>query len=338
MLLISLPELIPEEAYYWNYAQHLALGYLDHPPLSAWLIAASVKLLGNSEFSVRLPAWLCSITSLFFAFHLVKEAFDRRTAWFGAAIFASVPYFFGIGMAITPDAPLVTWWAASLYFLLCLIKKSENLSESCWKDWLGLGLCLGLGMLSKYTIALVGLSSLVVFIWHPPLRRYFLRPQPYLAVIVALAVFSPVIYWNATHEWASFAFQGSRRLNSETTFGLPLYLLHLLALATPTGIVAAGWFYWRSRREASVSPATLRFCAALFLFPVAVFLFFSLRHGTKIIWAGPAFLAALPLMARHLALGLEAAKTRTERYLYKSWMVMLPASLIGFAAVIYYPA
>ena len=50
-------ELMPQEAYYWNYAQHLDIGYLDHPPLVAWLVAASLAL-GGGEFFVRLPAVL----------------------------------------------------------------------------------------------------------------------------------------------------------------------------------------------------------------------------------------------------------------------------------------
>ena len=32
--------LLPEEAYYWNYAARPDFGYLDHPPMVAWLIAA----------------------------------------------------------------------------------------------------------------------------------------------------------------------------------------------------------------------------------------------------------------------------------------------------------
>jgi len=84
LLLIGLPELIPEEAYYWNYAQHLALGYLDHPPLSAWLIAASVKLLGNSEFGVRFPAWICSLGSLFL--HFSSSTWPSIVARLGSAL------------------------------------------------------------------------------------------------------------------------------------------------------------------------------------------------------------------------------------------------------------
>ena len=49
-------ELLPEETYYWNYSQHLALGYLDHPPMVAWLIRAGTTLFGDHAFGVRAGA------------------------------------------------------------------------------------------------------------------------------------------------------------------------------------------------------------------------------------------------------------------------------------------
>jgi dolichol-phosphate mannosyltransferase len=51
-------ELLPEEAYYWNYSRHLDIGYLDHPPMVAWLIRAGTAVFGQSQFGVRAGA-LC---------------------------------------------------------------------------------------------------------------------------------------------------------------------------------------------------------------------------------------------------------------------------------------
>jgi dolichol-phosphate mannosyltransferase len=57
LIFINSVNLIPEEAYYWNYARHLDWSYLDHPPMVGWLIWLSTSLLGKSELSVRLPAY-----------------------------------------------------------------------------------------------------------------------------------------------------------------------------------------------------------------------------------------------------------------------------------------
>src|SRR3954466_7411937 len=69
---LGFAELFPEEAYYWNYAKHLDIGYLDHPPMVAWLIHLGTWLFGNNEFGVRLFAVLSSLTAGFFAFKLTE--------------------------------------------------------------------------------------------------------------------------------------------------------------------------------------------------------------------------------------------------------------------------
>ncbi|NBO19601.1 MAG: hypothetical protein EBV03_10350, partial [Proteobacteria bacterium] len=79
-LLLGAPELLPEEAYYWNYAVHLAPGYLDHPPLSAWLIAAGTKIFGLTEFGVRSGALLCCLVTAAFVFATARRVADLTTA------------------------------------------------------------------------------------------------------------------------------------------------------------------------------------------------------------------------------------------------------------------
>src|ERR1700677_3064632 len=66
-------ELMPEEAYYWNYAQHLDIGYLDHPPMVGWLIAAGTAALGDTEFGVRFGALFCGVIASVFIYRLTRE-------------------------------------------------------------------------------------------------------------------------------------------------------------------------------------------------------------------------------------------------------------------------
>src|ERR1700722_761245 len=61
-------ELLPEEAYYWNYARHLDIGYLDHPPMVAWLIALGTRLFGGAELGVRAGALCGGGVATFFTF------------------------------------------------------------------------------------------------------------------------------------------------------------------------------------------------------------------------------------------------------------------------------
>jgi dolichol-phosphate mannosyltransferase len=101
---------------------------------------------------------------------------------------------------MTPHAPHTPAGAASLYFL------ERALIGARPSAWLCAGLALGLGLISKYSIGLLGLVTAVFMVLDPPSRRWFRRWEPYAGVLVAAAVFSPVVIWNAQHEWASFVF------------------------------------------------------------------------------------------------------------------------------------
>jgi dolichol-phosphate mannosyltransferase len=87
--------LIPEEAYYWNYAQHLDWGYLHHPPMVALLIWLSTSILGKSELSVRLPAYLCWIIAATFMFLLTLNLYDRPAAFRTILLLAVLPIYLG---------------------------------------------------------------------------------------------------------------------------------------------------------------------------------------------------------------------------------------------------
>ena len=70
-------ELMPEETYYWNYSRHLDIGYLDHPPMVAWLMALGTAAFGDTEFGVRVGALGCGVISALFAYRLTRESLRR---------------------------------------------------------------------------------------------------------------------------------------------------------------------------------------------------------------------------------------------------------------------
>jgi len=79
-------------------------------------------------------------------------------------------------------------------------------------------------MLSKYTIALLGPAAIVFTSLDSGSRESYRRPEPYLAVFIAILIFTPVLYWNMSHDWASFAFQGPHRWSGSHEFALHLLL------------------------------------------------------------------------------------------------------------------
>ena len=288
---LAKPDLFPEEAYYWNYAVHLDIGYLDHPPMVAWLIHLGTALFGDGEFGVRIGVVLCSLITALFTYRLTTLLYDARAGMMSVLLVQVLPFFFLTGFMITPDAPLTACWAGGLYFLaLALLREKAS-------AWFGLGVCLGLGMLSKYTIALLGPATLLFLALDARSRRWFRHPAPYAAVALSIAIFSPVIIWNARHQWASFAFQSADRVAEARRFSTHELLLAILALLTPVVILRV----WKTLRGAPGEDARRRLFARIYtLVPLSVFLLFSFTHRVKLNWTGPLWLAVIPAIAAAL--------------------------------------
>ena len=319
-------ELIPEEAYYWNYSRHLDIGYLDHPPMVAWLIKLGTLLFGDTEFGVRFGALCCGIVSSCFIYRLTRNVFGEYSALLALGLAQVLPFFFMAGMIMTPDAPLTAAWAASLYFL------ERALIAGRRGAWIWAGLSLGLGLLSKYTIAMLGAGTFLFMALDPTSRRWFRRWEPYAAVGIAAAVFAPVLIWNAQHDWASFAFQTSRRLAEAPRFSLHRLVAAALVLLTPTGLLAAGAaLVGGPPSDSALRPR--RFMRIAVLVPLTVFAAFSLRHDVKLDWTGAPWTAALPLMA----FGAEPhGPGSMSRWLRRAWPVTLICMLLIYGAGFYH--
>jgi 4-amino-4-deoxy-L-arabinose transferase-like glycosyltransferase len=205
LLYINALNLAPQEAYYWNYSRHLALSYLDHPPMLAYLIYLFTSIGGQSEFFVRLGCVLLASGLTLVVYLAAKTLFDAKVGFYSALLLNGVLVFFVGSMIATPDTPMMFFWGLSLLFFSKLVVTQEK------KWWYLLGIGTGLALLSKYTAVFIILSVFLFLLFSKENRRWLLSKGPYLALIVAMMVFSPVILWNAQHHWASFLFQSSRR-------------------------------------------------------------------------------------------------------------------------------
>jgi dolichol-phosphate mannosyltransferase len=325
-------EMMPEEAYYWSYSRHLDFGYLDHPPMVAWLIRLGTDLFGQTEFGVRAGALCCGAVTSVFVYKLARNLFGETSALTALLLTQTLPYFFLSGFLMTPDAPLAAAWAASLYFLERALIGNQS------RAWWLAGVSLGIGMISKYSIAILAPVMMAFMVWDPNSRHWLRRKEPYLAALLALALFSPVLVWNAQHEWASFAFQTSRRIAEAPQFALHKLIGSIIVLITPTGLLAvAGVLWtWPHRREGLAEAARRRrlFTLAI-LVPLAVFAAFSLRHEVKLDWTGPLWTAALPAMAFAM-IAVDANISRLSAWIRAAWMPTMITMLLIYGAGLHY--
>ena len=292
-------ELLPEEAYYWMYAQHPALGYFDHPPMVAWIIRAGTSVFGNTETGVRVVNILLWIGTCVLLFATARHWFGEQVALGAAGLFVMLPVFVGTGFIVTPDGPLLFFWMLMLFAV----------TGRYW--WLA-GLAFGGALLSKY-YAVVLAPSLLWFQWR---RGELRRWQPWAALALGLALFSPVILWNAQHDWASFAFQSSRAVAQKGSLPEKVGMFWLMQMGglTPVGfaLFAVAAVRGVKRRREEAWSFAMSFSLPLFLLFVAA----SFKTDVRINWTAPAFLtlamagaAVLNSRAAAWALGLLCAIT-----------------------------
>ena len=184
LLQAGLTELANDEAYYHMFAERLAWGYFDHPPVTALLVWAGERLFGG-ELGVRFFFTVLQPLYLWILWRLVRPAdADRRDAALFTVVSAS------------------TLMLTAALFLLTF----KRFTEGRRMAWLWMGVAMALMAYSKYHGALVVLFALAA---APP--RQLLRPSLYLSGAVALLLLVPHLVWQYDHDWASFAYHLSGR-------------------------------------------------------------------------------------------------------------------------------
>jgi dolichol-phosphate mannosyltransferase len=175
-------------------------------------------------------------------------------------------------------------------------------------------------------------------LWDPQSRRWWRRPEPYVGALIALCIFSPVVIWNAQHDFASFAFQTSRRLAEKPQFALHKLIGSIMVLITPTGLLAAAALLLPRGAAADGDPQGIRrrrlFGLAL-IFPLAVFAAFSLRHEVKLDWTGATWTAALPAMAFAMMQSGRDSRGFTQ-WIRAAWTPTILVFLLIYAAGLQY--
>ena len=293
-------ELFFDEAYYWDWARHLDLGYLDQPPLVAYLIAASTKIFGNTEMVIRLPAVIFSAATTIVIFLFAKTMFKSEKYALISAFLLNLILLFNVdSVLMLPDTLLIFFWVLTLYLFYLAMKVNP-------RYWYLAGISLGLALLSKcigvLLIPVIGLTLLFI----QKNRRWLCRKELYISLFIALMIFSPVIYWNITHDFVSFRFQLGHGFNND---GIPLYSLgsfivaQSLVISPPVSLIIFASIFITG--FISVRKKDDRFLL-LFLsgfVPIIFFGLISIKSRIEPYWAieaYPAMVISIPIISRML--------------------------------------
>ena len=326
-------ELIPDEMYYWVYAQHLSIAYLDHPPLIAWLITAGTSVFGDTVIGVRASLIPLTLIGAWFFFLYGATMGGRTVGLLCLLAFAILPFFAATGILMTPDAPMIAAWAAALY---CF---KRGLIDDDARAFYGLGVAMGLGLLAKYTIALLAPAALLFMLTDARARKWFFRPEPYLAVVIATIIFIPVLIWNWQNEWASFLFQSTRRLLENPKVTSHMVIVHAFLLLSPVAAVAGIHAFSRIRKTLTPNQRKRRFMLTMTVVPLAVFVLYGLFTEVRFHWTLPVWIALLPMIMTALVSQAWQSRenlSRFHRALVTLWIPSVPLLVILFGLLLHY--
>jgi 4-amino-4-deoxy-L-arabinose transferase-like glycosyltransferase len=196
-------DFVTDEAQYWAWSRDLDFGYFSKPPLIAWLIRATGEICGQSEACIRsAPPVLYTLASLMI-FATGRVLYDTRIGFWSAIVFATAPGVSYSSQLITTDVPLILMWTVMLYFWVMLVKrKSMGFA-------ILLGVAIGIGLLTKqamiYALLCAGCHAAV----SREAREALKGGRGLVAVLIAVALFSPNIVWNAQNDFPTAKHTGA---------------------------------------------------------------------------------------------------------------------------------
>lgn len=300
LLVASVTPLLPDEMYYWDWSRQLAAGYFDHPPLIAWTIALGTAVAGDTPLGVRLGPVLAGVVGTLFVIAAARRLAGDRAALVASVVFAVMPLSAAGLVLATPDAPLLAAVAASQYALVRALGHASG-SGASFRWWCVSGATIGVALTAKYTGVLFPFGVFAALLALPALRPRLREPGPYVATILALAAFAPVIAWNADREWVSFAFQLGHGLRAApgSAVGRELELIGgQMALVSPILFVLCAVAVARALRDRPRTERALLAVVAMVIF--GFFMYSATKRRVEANWPALAYLPAVLLLAAYV--------------------------------------
>jgi undecaprenyl-diphosphatase len=351
-------DLSPDEAHYWEWSRRLDLSYYSKGPMIAYLIYIGTAILGDNVFGIRVMAVLFSALSSVFIYVLGKNMYDRRVGLLSAIVLQIIPLFSTFGIIFTIDSPFIFFWILSLFLFhratfdiqhltntpptLPLEKGGERGGElslitdytsrvyhSSLIYWILLGISIGFGLLTKYTMALFYLCSFFFLLSRE--RRLLFSKGPYIAFLISLLVFSPVILWNAEHNWVTLRHTAGQAHVAE---GLRVTLKDFFefigsqfGVITPLLLILMAVSLWIQRKQKEGG--------LLFWFFTPVIVFFllkSLQGKVQANWALPGYITGI------IAFSVFSKEVSSEGKVKKILVALAILLSVVVTAVAHYPS
>ena len=328
-------DLSPDEAHYWEWSRNLDISYYSKGPMVAYIIYIFTQIGGSNEFSVRFGAAFLSFLTTLITYILSKEIFktelttegQEKVSFLSCLSLHLIPLYSAGAVIMTIDPPFIFFWALTALF----IWRSTATKQMVW--WYLSGIAFGLGLLSKYTMLLFVPSVFLYLILSKDRRSWLGKKEPYIAFIIGVLFFIPVVLWNYKLNWVSFR-HVMDQAKVEAGFLLsPYYFLEFLL--SQLGVTTPLIFFllifgmvWSLYLGISTSRDGYLFLSSLSLPVFIFFLLQSLRGKVQANWAAPAYYTATIAAISLLNESLEKIRSKGKRTILLTFLIL--SFLLGF--------
>lgn len=315
LLLLPFMGLMPQDAYYHFYGEHLSLSYFDHPGMIAYILRIFTSIFGKTVFVVKFADFVITSLTLWSFYGLAQKFLSKTRATIALLLLSSTLFITILSFNSTPDVPLILFWTVSLNYLYQAIFENKKAA------WIYAGIAMGLAFDSKYTGLVLQIGLLLFLVFSHEKRKLFTSPWLYASLLISALVTFPVWYWNYQNDFASFLFQSSNRTGDISKFKLdPGYFFgaigHQIFLLLP---ILLGSFFILIFKYLKKALTKLKLPNSKILFLHAFFIptflgFFLLTpiYWVKLNWMMPSYitgiiLASIFLKRKHIKWHLIAA-------------------------------
>ena len=293
----------PDEAYYWLWGEHPAFSYYDHPPFHAWIQGIFTAVLGRSFWVLRLPNLLSNIAFFYCYYQISKHLYGKWANdyfWMMTALILASPlYFLFLGLA-WHDHWLITFCLSSAYlFIRFLDSYITNQKGETLLLYSSAGL-LGFAFLCKYSAVFVGAGFIATVVSIPALRSLLRDRRFYIAILITLSAFLPVLLWNFGNDFQSFRYYANRSVDVgsfQLKWAEPLnFLLFSVLMVSPINV----WAMVKTIRQPSpqIRSDTVYRTVALWIFGISTVSLSAIALFSTALyyWNITAYLLLFPLL------------------------------------------
>jgi 4-amino-4-deoxy-L-arabinose transferase-like glycosyltransferase len=330
VITIAVMGVMPQDAYYYFYSEHLALSYFDHPPMVGWMLWVFTSLLDKSIYAIHTTDFLVTLTTVYSVWLLAQRILPAAKAARAMLLFFSTIMVSILSIITTPDVPLLLFWALSLLFV------HKAISSNQVADWVLTGVMMGCAFLSKYTAVFLPAGLFLFLLVSNEHRKKIWNYQLILVCIVFAIVASPVVIWNVQNDFISFKFQSGTRFNNMSLVNIKIKnffgtIGHQLFIVVPVLFIALWLFVWKYIKKGwkklkAISTNNL-FLLSFFLPMVLFFFGVSVFYWVKINWMMPAYISGIVWVSGYMS----------YKWVRVQFIIALTIQILGCVFVAAYP-